>query len=121
MPLLMALIGLLIKDNLTPWVMTSMWVNFAYMVTAIARQPFNITVILSKKGWIRFAGAMASLLAAGIFFYGMAITRTDYTIEQIELTSERLPKEFDGYHPRRARWSWRAFAGKEMIPSFFVP
>ena len=97
MPLLMALIGLLIKDNLTPWVMMSMWVNFAYMVTAIARQPFNIAVILSKKGWIRFAGAMASLLAAGIFFYGMAITRTDYTIEQIELTSERLPKEFDGY------------------------
>ena len=97
MPLFMALIGLLIKDNLTPWVMTSMWVNFAYMVTAVARQPFNIAVILSKKGWIRFAGAMASLLAAGIFFYGMAITRTDYTIEQIELTSERLPKEFDGY------------------------
>ena len=97
MPLLMALIGLLIKDNLTPWVMVSMWVNFAYMVTAIARQPFNIAVILSKKRWIRFAGAMASMLAAGIFFYGMAITRTDYTIEQIELTSERLPKEFDGY------------------------
>lgn len=97
MPLLMALIGLLIKDNLTPWVMASMWVNFAYMVTAIARQPFNIAVIVSKKGWIRFAGAMASLLAVGIFFYGMAITRTDYTIEQIELTSERLPKEFDGY------------------------
>ena len=96
-PLLMALIGLLIKDNLTPWVMASMWINFAYMVTAIARQPFNIAVILSKKGWIRFAGAMASLLAVGIFFYGMAITRTDYTIEQIELTSERLPKEFDGY------------------------
>ena len=97
MPLLMALIGLLIKDNLTPWVMMSMWINFAYMVTAIARQPFNIAVILSKKGWIRFAGAMASMLAVGIFFYGMAITRTDYTIEQIELTSERLPKEFDGY------------------------
>ena len=97
MPLLMALIGLLIKDNLTPWVMASMWINFVYMVTAIARQPFNIAVILSKKGWIRFAGAMASMLAAGIFFYGMAITRTDYTIEQIELTSERLPKEFDGY------------------------
>lgn len=96
-PLLMALIGLLIKDNLTPWVMASMWVNFAYMVTAIARQPFNIAVILSKKGWIRFAGAMASMLAVGIFFYGMAITRTDYTIEQIELTSERLPREFDGY------------------------
>ena len=97
MPLLMALIGLLIKDNLTPWVMTSMWINFAYMVTAIARQPFNIAVILSKNGWIRFAGVVASLLAVGIFFYGMAITRTDYTIEQIELTSERLPKEFDGY------------------------
>lgn len=97
MPLLMALIGLLIKDNLTPWVMASMWVNFAYMVTAIARQPFNIAVILSKKGWIRFAGVVASLSAVGIFFYGMAITRTDYTIEQIELTSERLPKEFDGY------------------------
>ena len=97
MPLLMALIGLLIKDNLTPWVMTSMWINFVYMVTAIARQPFNIAVILSKKRWIRFAGVVASLSAAGIFFYGMAITRTDYTIEQIELTSERLPKEFDGY------------------------
>ena len=97
MPLFMALIGLLIKDNLTPWVMASMWINFAYMVTAIARQPFNIAVILSKKRWIRFAGVVASLSAVGIFFYGMAITRTDYTIEHIELTSERLPKEFDGY------------------------
>lgn len=97
MPPLMALIGLLIKDNLTPWVMASMWINFAYMVTAIARQPFNIAVILSEKRWIRFAGVVASLSAAGIFFYGMAITRIDYTIEHIELTSERLPKEFDGY------------------------
>ncbi len=97
MPPLMALIGLLIKDNLTPWVMASMWINFAYMVTAIARQPFNIAVILSKKRWIRFAGVVASLSAAGIFFYGMAITRTDYTIEHIELISKRLPREFDGY------------------------
>ena len=97
MPLLMALIGLLIKDNPTPWVMASMWINFVYMVTAIARQPFNIAVILSKKGWIRFAGVVASLSAAGIFLYGMAITRTDYTIEHIELTSKRLPREFDGY------------------------
>lgn len=97
MPLIFSLVGLCFKDNSTPLIMTSMWIHFTYMVTAIARQPFNIAVILSTKGWIRFAGAMASLLAVGIFYYGMAITRTDYTVERIELTSERLPKEFDGY------------------------
>lgn len=86
MPPAMALIGLLIKDNPTAWVMASMWINFAYMVTAIARQPFNIALLLSKRREVRFVGAMTSLLAAGIFFYGMAITRTDYTIEHIELT-----------------------------------
>lgn len=97
MPPAMALICLLIKDNPTAWVMASMWINFAYMITAIARQPLNIALLLSKRRGVRFVGAITSLLAAGIFFYGMAITRTDYTIEHIELTSERLPKEFDGY------------------------
>jgi predicted MPP superfamily phosphohydrolase len=97
LPLIFSLVGFCLKDNSTSLIMTSMWIHFTYMVTAIARQPFNIAVILSTKGWMRFTGAMVSLLAAGIFFYGMAVTRTGYIVEHIELTSERLPKEFDGY------------------------
>jgi predicted MPP superfamily phosphohydrolase len=97
LPLIFSLVGFCLNDNSTSLIMTSMWIHFTYMVTAIARQPFNIAVILSTNGWIRFTGAMVSLLAAGIFFYGMAVTRTGYIVEHIELTSERLPKEFDGY------------------------
>lgn len=97
LPLIFAFICLFIKDNLTPIVMTSMWVNYIYMVTAIARQPFNIAVLLSKNPLLRITGALVGIAAIVIFFYGMLITRTEYTIERIELTSERLPKTFDGY------------------------
>lgn len=97
LPLIFAFVYLFIKDNHTPIVMASMWVNFIYLVTAIARQPFNIAVLLSKNLIIRFAGALVGVTAAGIFFYGMVVTRTNYTIERIELISERLPKAFDGY------------------------
>lgn len=97
LPLIWLPAGFCVKDNTTPLIITSMWINYAWLIAAIARQPFNITIFLFKSHWVRVAGAMVSLLAAGIFFYGMAFTRTDYKIEQIELVSERLPKAFDGY------------------------
>ncbi len=78
-------------------VIISMWINFVYMVAAIARQPFNLAVLLSASKMLRALGALVGVAAMGIFFYGMLYTRTDYTIERIELTSERLPKAFDGY------------------------
>lgn len=97
LPLLFSLIGLFIKDNHTPWVIASMWGNFVYMLTAIVRQPFNLTVMLRKGKWVMAVGALVSIAACVMFIYGMSVTRTDYTIKRIELTSERLPKEFDGY------------------------
>lgn len=96
-PLFFVFIGLFTTDNDTPMVMVSMWSNFVYMVVAIARQPLNLAIILSHKRVIRAIGAVVSLAAAGVFCYGMSVTRTDYTINNIELESARLPKEFDGY------------------------
>lgn len=97
LPLLISLVGLFIKDNHTSWVIASMWGNFVYMLTAIARQPFNLAVMLRKGKWVMAVGALVSIAACVMFIYGMSVTRTDYTIKRIELTSERLPKEFDGY------------------------
>ena len=97
LPVMFALVGLFIKDNLTPWVMTAMWGNFAYMLTAIARQPFNLAVILRRGKLVIVAGALVSVAMCVMFIYGMSVTRTNYTIKHIELFSARLPKEFDGY------------------------
>lgn len=97
MPLIYAIVGLCLRDNSTMQVMISMWIYWGYMVVAIARQPLGIAILLSQSRVVRGLGAIVWCAVATIFFYGMAFTRTDYTIKEIEIASERLPKSFDGY------------------------
>ncbi|MBQ2018050.1 MAG: metallophosphoesterase, partial [Alistipes sp.] len=84
-------------DNMASLEEANRWGTFLYLVLGIARQPFSIAYIISRKGWLRAAGAIISLCAATIFIYGMAVTRTDYVINRITISSERVPQSFDGY------------------------
>ncbi len=85
------------RDNPTAVTMASMWVFFAYMVLAVARLPLNLCLLASKRVWVHAAGGVLSAAAAAAFVYGMAVTRTDYVINRIEIVSDRLPASFDGY------------------------
>lgn len=84
-------------DNFAALDQVSRWGTFAYLVLGIARQPFCIAYMVSRNGWLRGVGAALSLCIVSIFIYGMAVTRTDYVVNRVTISSERLPESFDGY------------------------
>lgn len=93
----MAVVFFASRDNTTGVMLFSAWMFFVYMLSAVARVPFNICVVASRRRSVRMAGAVVSLAAAFTFIYGMAVTRTDYEVRCVEVESERLPASFDGY------------------------
>ncbi len=66
------------------------------MIEVVARGPFALAVVFGK-GWWRIIGAIVSFTIIAIFFYGMAVTRTDYEVRNVKIESCNLPKSFDGY------------------------
>ena len=98
LPLLMSAIDfLLIKDNTTWFTLFSMWMTFFYMVLSIARMPMNLSFVFSRKTLWRVVGVGVSCACVALFVYGMAVTRIDYKVNRVVVTSKRLPKSFDGY------------------------
>ena len=98
LPLLMSAIDfLLIKDNTTWFTLFSMWMTFLYMVLSIARMPMNLSFVFSRKMLWRVVGVGVSCACVALFVYGMAVTRIDYKVNRVVVTSQRLPKSFDGY------------------------
>lgn len=89
-------ISMLWSDNPTWMTIASMWLSFIYMIEVVARGPFALAVVFSK-GWWRIIGAIVSFTIIAIFFYGMAVTRTDYEVRNVKIESCNLPKSFDGY------------------------
>ena len=89
-------ISMLWSDNPTWMSMASMWRSFIYMIEVVARGPFALAVVFGK-GWWRIIGAIVSFTIIAIFFYGMAVTRTDYEVRNVKIESCNLPKSFDGY------------------------
>ena len=73
------------------------WACFGYMILGVARQPINLALLLGKSRALRATGFTVSAVAMAIFIYGAVVTRTDYKINHITLTSNRLPASFDGY------------------------
>lgn len=67
------------------------------MILAVARLPLNIAIIASHRRLLRIVGGVLSVAVAAAFIYGMTVTRTDYTVNRVEIVSDRLPVSFDGY------------------------
>lgn len=59
--------------------------------------PFSFFYVISRNKWVRAVGAACSLVAVALFLYGMAVTRTDYVVNEVTIQSSRLPQAFDGY------------------------
>lgn len=93
----MAAVFALSRDNTTGVMKFSAWMFYLYMITAVARLPFNISAVLSRGKTARMIGAAASMAMIAAFVYGMAVTRTDYEVKRVTLESDRLPASFDGY------------------------
>ena len=97
LPIITSVIGLVIPDNTTPIVIISMWAMYVYMILAIARTPLSLAVLFTNKAIWRVAGGAVSCAMVALFLYGMVVTRVDYRVNSIVVSSQRLPKSFDGY------------------------
>lgn len=84
-------------DNHIPMSPLACWTNYIFMVGVVARQPFSLFYIISRNKWLRAAGGVCSLVAVTMFLYGMAVTRTNYIINEVTIQSSRLPQSFNGY------------------------
>lgn len=85
-------------DNHIPMSALACWTNYLFMVGVVARLPFSFFYVISRNKWVRAVGAACSLVAVALFLYGMAVTHTDYVVNEVTIQSSRLPQAFDGYH-----------------------
>lgn len=98
LPALSWVFALVVSRDNPMWVsMVMLWANWAYMMLVIARAPLMICVVLWRRVWIRLAGAAVSVAIMVAFVYGVVVTRTDYEVRHVVVSSKRLPKSFDGY------------------------
>lgn len=84
-------------DNPTWMSVGSMWINYIYMITVVARAPLALAVAFTRSVWWRGAALCVGVGAVYLFIQGMAVTRTDYDVRHVLLRSEQLPESFDGY------------------------
>lgn len=83
-------------DNPTIINQAGSWATFLFVVIGAARIPLNIAIICSRRLWGRMVGFLCSAAIAAIALHGMVVTRTDYIVNEVSITSARLPKSFDG-------------------------
>lgn len=51
----------------------------------------------SNRKWL-YTGGVVSFASFILLMYGIFVTRTDYKINEVELSFDNLPSSFDGYH-----------------------
>lgn len=84
-------------DNPTWMTLGSMWINYIYMLTVVARAPFSLAAAYTQSAWWRGIALCLGVGAVALFIHGMAATRTAYDVRHVILRSDRLPEAFDGY------------------------
>ena len=84
-------------DNPTWMTLWSMWINYIYILTVVARAPFSLAAAYTQSAWWRGIALCLGVGAVALFIHGMTATRTAYDVRHVILRSDRLPEAFDGY------------------------
>lgn len=74
------------------------WIFTIYLIVTLSRLVFYCIVFAVKPSSV--ANAVAILSAAtvfGVLVYGMAVTRADIIVEEVEIRHKDIPTTFDGY------------------------
>ncbi len=87
-----AIVALCSQDNTTEFMLFAMWIFWFWMLFVLPRMIYYLFRLLHlpKVGYI-VAGAVALFL-----IWGATIGRTSIRVKRIDITSDRLPKSFDG-------------------------
>lgn len=83
-----------------------MWTLFTYISTYLPKYLYAISAIIAniprlfkRKRWnfVSTAGAIIGFLLFGTMWWGALVTPRQVNIEKVDIRSERLPKNFDGF------------------------
>lgn len=83
-----------------------MWTLFTYISTYLPKYLYalfaiiaNIPRLFKRKHWnfVSTAGAIIGFLLFGTMWWGALVTPRQVNIEKVDIRSERLPKNFDGF------------------------
>lgn len=92
LPLLAGALFRLLPDNTPPVMAAAMWLFFIYLLTVLPRLAFYF---FGHFGLVR-TGIAAAGITVALLIWGATYARTSYTINEIEIRSDRLPERFDG-------------------------
>lgn len=83
-----------------------MWTLFTYISTYLPKYLYAISAIIAniprlfkRKRWnfVSTAGAIIGFLLFGTMWWGTLVTPRQVNVEKVDIRSERLPKNFDGF------------------------
>lgn len=83
-----------------------MWTLFTYISTYLPKYLYalfatiaNIPRLFKRKRWsfVSTAGAVIGFLLFGTMWWGALVTPRQVNVEKVDIRSERLPKNFDGF------------------------
>lgn len=83
-----------------------MWALFTYISTYLPKYLYalfaiiaNIPRLFKRKRWnfVSTAGAIIGFLLFGTMWWGALVTPRQVNVEKVDIRSERLPKNFDGF------------------------
>lgn len=93
LPLVIALTGLVVRDNTQQFMDFAMWAYWVWMATALPR---GIFVFFHHFHHVK-TGAVLALSFLGILLWSTFYCRTAIVVNEVVKTSDRLPHGFDGY------------------------
>lgn len=93
LPVVIAVTGVVSRDNGTGFMLFAMWAFWAWMVTVLPR------IACYFFRWIHLprVGIAAGVCVAALLVWGATAGRTTIRVNRVEVCSERLPAGFDGF------------------------
>lgn len=93
LPLVIALSGVLSRDNTTGFMLFAMWAFWAWMMTVLPR----IACYFFRLVGLPRVGIAAGICVAALFVWGATRGRTKIRVSRVEICSGRIPAGFDGF------------------------
>lgn len=93
LPVVIAVTGLVIRDNSQGFMDFAMWGYWTWIITAIPRA---IVVVFRHFG-LHKTGAVLALAFLGLILWSTFYCRTALEVNEVVKTSDRLPRGFDGF------------------------
>ena len=102
---------LLILSNLLPYVAVAMmwlvdaptmvpmmWLLTIYTIFSLSRLALYAGILVIKNCYAKWTvGLLLCTIVASLLIVGVVHTRKELTVRSVEITSQRLPRSFDGY------------------------